>query len=175
MSVGTRGVCRGQVLEPRVGVRVQEGLWLLESTGTRGLVPGIPGDFVLLPSRWVLLVCKSRTELLAEHPQLCRSSSAQAEEMHLIIFIRDLLFSSPRQSHFAFTARAARALSRPRCNSRESISVMEMAAKTTELSADVQLLQYIALCGCRRCSCCLAPATALKNRPPKKTPEGFSQ
>lgn len=111
---------------------------------------------------------KKSSDTASEHPQLCRSPSARAErEMHPVIFIRDLLFPSPCQSRSAFTARAV--LSLPRCNSQESISTMATAPKSTELSADVQLLQYVALCG--RCSRCLASANALKNRctpPPKK-------
>lgn len=93
---------------------------------------------------------KQNSAAASEHPQLCRFQSAWAEEeMYPVIFIRDLLFSFPCQGHFAFTVRAVRALSQLCCNSQESISTMKTVAKTTELSADVQLLQYIALCECR--------------------------
>ena len=116
--------------------------------------PGLRGSPT--PSPWHPRCCQtiraaslgSKTQTQRPtHPQLCRSPSARAEaEMHFkIIFHWRFTAFFPGQSHFAFTARAARALSGPCCNSQESTSVVEMVAKTTELSADVQLLQYTAL------------------------------
>lgn len=80
-----------------------------------------------------------------------------------VLFLRDLRFSSPPQSHFAFTARAA--LSPLRCNSQESISTT--VANSTEPSADVQLLQYTALCG-RRSRCLALKIRHTHTPPPKK-------